>query len=50
MAGPSPDYQSGPPGGHRPGGTTELGIDIIKVDHIRASIEHFGARFAEAAA
>ncbi len=32
------------PGGV-PDGTTELGIDIIKVDRIRASIERFGARF-----
>jgi holo-[acyl-carrier protein] synthase len=28
-----------------PAGTTELGIDIIKVDRIRASIERFGQRF-----
>jgi holo-[acyl-carrier protein] synthase len=28
-------------------GTTELGIDIIKVDRIRASIERFGERFAK---
>ena len=26
-------------------GTTELGIDIIKVDRIRASLERFGTRF-----
>jgi holo-[acyl-carrier protein] synthase len=30
-----------------PDGTTELGIDIIKVDRIRASIERFGERFAK---
>jgi holo-[acyl-carrier protein] synthase len=30
-----------------PEGTTELGIDIIKVDRIRASIERFGERFAK---
>jgi phosphopantetheine--protein transferase-like protein len=30
-----------------PVGTTELGIDIIKVDRIRASIERFGERFAK---
>jgi holo-[acyl-carrier protein] synthase len=30
-----------------PAGTTELGIDIIKVDRIRASIERFGERFAK---
>ena len=29
-----------------PPGTTELGIDIIKVERIRASIERFGQRFA----
>jgi holo-[acyl-carrier protein] synthase len=29
-----------------PAGTTELGIDIIKVERIRASIERFGQRFA----
>jgi holo-[acyl-carrier protein] synthase len=29
-----------------PPGTTELGIDIIKVERIRASIERFGERFA----
>jgi holo-[acyl-carrier protein] synthase len=29
-----------------PVGTTELGIDIIKVDRIRAAIEKFGSRFS----
>ena len=29
-----------------PPGTTELGIDIIKIDRIRAAIEKFGARFS----
>jgi holo-[acyl-carrier protein] synthase len=29
-----------------PPGTTELGIDIIKVDRIRAALERFGARFS----
>ena len=29
-----------------PDGTTELGIDIIKVERIRRSIERFGARFS----
>ena len=28
-----------------PEGTSELGIDIIKVDRIRAALERFGARF-----
>ncbi len=30
-----------------PDGTTELGIDIIKVDRIRASLERFGDRFTQ---
>ena len=30
-----------------PAGTTELGIDIIKVDRIRATLERFGPRFTE---
>jgi holo-[acyl-carrier protein] synthase len=34
------------PGIGVPAGTTELGIDIIKVDRIRASIERFGERFS----
>jgi holo-[acyl-carrier protein] synthase len=29
-----------------PEGTTELGIDIIRVDRIRAALERFGARFS----
>ena len=29
-----------------PAGTTELGIDIIKVDRIRAALTKFGARFS----
>ncbi len=32
--------------GHPPEGTTELGIDIIKVDRIRAALERFGPRFS----
>ncbi len=35
------------PPGLVPPGTTELGIDIIKVDRIRASIARFGSRFSE---
>ena len=35
------------PPGFVPPGTTELGIDIIKVDRIRASIERFGSRFSD---
>ena len=35
-----------PPVGLVPPGTTELGIDIIKVDRIRATLERFGTRFS----
>ena len=35
------------PASHRPDGSTELGIDIIKVDRIRASLERFGERFTK---
>lgn len=34
------------PPGLVPEGTTELGIDIIKVERIRAAIERFGSRFS----
>jgi len=34
------------PAGLVPQGTTELGIDIIKVDRIRASLARFGDRFS----
>jgi holo-[acyl-carrier protein] synthase len=34
------------PPGSVPAGTTELGIDIIKVDRIRATLERFGPRFS----
>jgi holo-[acyl-carrier protein] synthase len=34
------------PTGRVPAGTTELGIDIIKVERIRASLERFGDRFS----
>src|SRR6187549_4155707 len=34
------------PAGGVPAGTTELGIDIVKVDRIRAAIERFGERFS----
>jgi holo-[acyl-carrier protein] synthase len=34
------------PRGMVPPGTTELGIDIIKVDRIRAALERFGPRFS----
>ncbi|MCI0346002.1 MAG: holo-ACP synthase [Chloroflexi bacterium] len=35
-----------PPEGVVPAGTTELGIDIIRVARIRASLERFGERFS----
>jgi holo-[acyl-carrier protein] synthase len=38
---------SGAPAGLVPEGTTELGVDIIKVERIRASIERFGERFSK---
>ena len=44
MAGPDPASPAGP--GVVPEGTTELGIDIIKVERIRAALERFGPRFS----
>jgi holo-[acyl-carrier protein] synthase len=35
-----------PPVGTGPDGTTELGIDIVKVDRIRAAMARFGDRFS----
>src|SRR5215211_9453434 len=35
------------PPGIVPDGTTELGIDIIKVDRIQGTLERFGARFSD---
>ena len=43
--GPTPDHVLPP--GTVPEGTTELGIDIIKVARIAASIERFGERFSK---
>ena len=40
--GPDPS----PPPGIVPEGTTELGIDIVKVERIRAAIDRFGERFS----
>ncbi len=34
------------PASHPPEGTSELGIDIIRVDRIRATLERFGPRFS----
>ena len=44
----APTHTSAEPGvlpGIVPAGTTELGIDIIKVDRIRAALARFGPRF-----
>lgn len=46
MAPPAPDLDPRLPVGVVPEGTTELGIDIIKVERIRAAIERFGERFS----
>ena len=45
MAGDPQDEITIPPG-LAPVGTTDLGIDIIKVQRIRAAMERFGPRFA----
>jgi holo-[acyl-carrier protein] synthase len=42
-----PEVGGGAPRPHPPEGTTELGIDIIKVERIRRSIERFGERFSK---
>jgi holo-[acyl-carrier protein] synthase len=44
-AGVDPTDAAVPTGGV-PAGTTELGIDIIRVERIRASLERFGDRFS----
>jgi phosphopantetheine--protein transferase-like protein len=47
MAATSADpSDASPPAGLVPPGTTELGIDIIKVDRIRATLQRFGTRFS----
>jgi holo-[acyl-carrier protein] synthase len=35
------------PGIAVPSGTTELGVDIVRVDRIRRTLERFGSRFSE---
>ncbi len=47
MAVPADPSGMGLPAGLVPEGTTELGIDIIKVERIRASLERFGDRFTQ---
>ncbi len=46
MAAGDPTDASPPSLGAVPPGTTELGIDIIKVDRIRATLAKFGPRFS----
>ena len=46
MARPEPPADPVVPPGVVPPGTTELGIDIVKVDRIASAIERFGMRFA----
>ncbi len=41
-----PEVGDGAPRRHPPEGTTELGIDIVKVDRIRATLARFGPRFS----
>jgi holo-[acyl-carrier protein] synthase len=43
----SPDPRGGTSLAAAPGATTELGIDIIRVDRIRRSLERFGRRFTD---
>ena len=42
-----PEAGGGAPPPHPPAGTTELGIDIIRVDRIRRTLERFGPRFSQ---
>jgi holo-[acyl-carrier protein] synthase len=44
---PPPEVGGAAPRPRPPEGTTELGIDIIKVERIRASIDRFGERFSK---
>src|SRR6476659_4639055 len=46
MAAPADPSDAMAAGGVVPPGTTELGIDIIKVDRIRQTLERFGPRFS----
>jgi holo-[acyl-carrier protein] synthase len=41
-----PEVGGGAPRPHPPDGTTELGVDIIKIDRIRGTLARFGRRFA----
>jgi holo-[acyl-carrier protein] synthase len=46
MGRPDSVRDTGLPAGTVPSGTTELGIDIVKVERIRAALERFGERFS----
>ncbi|HKF84327.1 MAG TPA: holo-ACP synthase [Candidatus Limnocylindrales bacterium] len=46
MARPEEHPDPRPPAGIVPEGSTELGIDIVKVERIRAALERFGERFS----
>ncbi len=46
MARPGPASDPSLPAGSVPAGTTELGVDIVKVDRIRAAMDRFGERFS----
>jgi holo-[acyl-carrier protein] synthase len=47
MAAPEPSAPINSIGIEVPDATTELGVDIIKVDRIRAALDRFGQRFSE---
>jgi len=47
MTAADPPGALGPASLMAPAGTTELGIDIIKVDRIRAALDRFGTRFSQ---
>jgi holo-[acyl-carrier protein] synthase len=47
MARPEPSADPASPPGVVPPGTTELGVDIVKVERIAAAIARFGQRFAD---
>jgi holo-[acyl-carrier protein] synthase len=47
MGRPTPDADPLVPPGVVPEGTTELGVDIVKVERIREALERFGQRFSD---
>jgi holo-[acyl-carrier protein] synthase len=47
VARPGPASDPSLPAGSVPAGTTELGVDIVKVDRIRAAMDRFGERFSK---